>query len=110
MNDILLTDFYDLKPGVRSPKTEDQSKLANLYFQSTFSSLTFRPDSIGAIIAFMNTTIYNYFRDTYGLIEDPVSTELKDKYRDSSDLSLSSNPLTGRRLLNLPTKQRTVLR
>ena len=31
-NDILLTDFFQLKPGLRLPKTEDQWKLANLYF------------------------------------------------------------------------------
>ena len=83
-NDILLTDFFDLKPGARLPKTEDQWKLAKLYFPSTFSSLTFRPDSIDANIAFMDTTIYTYVRDTYGNIEDPVNTELKDKYKDSS--------------------------
>ena len=38
-NDILLTDFFDLKSGVLLPKAEDQWKIANLYFQSTFSSL-----------------------------------------------------------------------
>ena len=80
-NDILLTDFFDLKPGVRLPKTEDQWKLANIYFQSTFSNLTFRPESIDANITFMNTTIYNYFRDTYGIIEDPVNTDSKINIR-----------------------------
>ena len=83
-NDILLTISLTQKPGARLPKTEDQWKLANLYFQSTFSILTFHPDSIDANIALMNTTIYNYFRDTYGIIEDPVNTEPKDKYKDSS--------------------------
>ena len=36
----------------------------------------------------MNTKIHNYFRDTYGIIEDPVNTELKDKYKDSSNRGL----------------------
>ena len=80
-NDILLTDFFDVKPRVRLPTTEDQWKLANLYFQSTFSSLTIRPDSVDANIAFMNTTIFTFFRDTYENIEAPVNTELKTNIR-----------------------------
>ena len=35
-NDILLTDFFDLKPGVRLLTTEDQWELANLYFSVDF--------------------------------------------------------------------------
>ena len=38
---------FDLKPGVLLPKNDDQWKLAKLYFQSTFSSLTFNPDTMG---------------------------------------------------------------
>ena len=67
-NDILLTDFYDIKLGVYLPNTEDQWKLANLYFQLTFSSLTLHPGSIDTNISFMTSAIYNYFRDTYGEI------------------------------------------
>ena len=40
----------------------------------------------------MNTTIYNYFKDTFGTIEDPINTELKENYKNSSARLLRMDP------------------
>jgi len=48
--------------------------------------------------------IYNYFRDTYGIIDDPVNTEIKDRYKDSS-VRVLKRDLRNLKTINIPVHE-----
>ena len=58
-----------VKPGVKLPRSNDNWSEANNFFKLIFSTLEVTADSVNEAIQFMNNTIYDFFKDNYGIID-----------------------------------------
>ena len=73
-----------IKPGIKLLRSDDQWKTTNAYFSVALpiSEIDYRNISMETVA--VNTTIYNYFQDNFGAIEDTSTLGLFDKYNDVS--------------------------
>ena len=62
-------DTFVLKQGIRLPKSSEQWTEANNYFRSIFANIIFQEDMMDETIKFMNDSIYDFFKATYGTIK-----------------------------------------
>ena len=85
---------FDLMPtitrGIKLPRSDDQWKTTNDYFAAALPISKIDHRNISTQIAAMNSTIYNYFRDNFGIIEDTSTLGLFAKYSDMSKKELKS--------------------
>ena len=86
----LLNESPKVKPGVKLPKTSEEWELANTYFQSKLNSIDVKRVGVSHALDQFNSVAYEYFHDTYGLINanEQVTKELKDIYKDFSKNNL----------------------
>jgi len=72
------------------PKSDEEWDLANNYFKSILAYWGFNSYSLDldAFINFMNDSIYNYFKATYGTVDNYTDKELVIKYKEFSTNSL----------------------
>ena len=89
--DLRLDELLPIKPGVHLLKTDEQWKLENQYFQSVLSDFPLNPDSMDTAITYMNTSIYNYLKDTFGIVEQNINTDLVEKYENHSAKDLKKD-------------------
>ena len=80
-----------IKPGIKLPKSDDQWKTTNAYFAASLPISEIDHSNISVQIAAMNSTIYNYFHDNFGTLEDTITLGLFAKYNDMSKKELKSN-------------------
>ena len=85
-NLVQLDDQLRTKPGIKLPKADSGWELANLFFKSELSASDSNRDNLNETIASMNSTIYNYFADSYGTVEmyDKKDNDLFEKYGEFS--------------------------
>ena len=79
--DISLNEYFELKPGVCLPRSNEEWTVANDYSKYFFTINPMDLSPIDQSIQSMNQAIYNYFRDTCGFVEE-VNEELAAKYQD----------------------------
>ena len=69
-----------IKPGIKLPKTDSQWKTANDYLRAMLPMSMIDPKNIGDSILKMNEVLYNYFKNTYGIVDTIYQATWKDKY------------------------------
>ena len=85
--EIPLEEHFDIKPGIRLPRSNQEWLLANKYFHSTFSNISVNASTVDPVIQLMNKTIYDYFKDTCGTSEC-CNEDLKEKYANLTSKNL----------------------
>ena len=78
---MYLADHFEITPGVRLPRSDNEWLLANTFFKSTFVNVVVNESSVNDIVKMMSTTIYKYFKETYGTV-DSCDKDLENKYKD----------------------------
>ena len=86
----LLEETPVTKPGIKLPKTSEEWDLANTFLQSKLNNIDVRTTGVSYAIDQLNKVTYEYFRETYGLINkgDEVAEELRNAYKDLSKKDL----------------------
>ena len=79
-----------IKPGIKLPKTDSQWKTANDYFRAMLPMSMIDPKNIGDSILKMNEVLYNYFKNTYGIVDTIYQATWKDKYEPMQKKDLKS--------------------
>ena len=64
----LIDDQINIKVGVKLPKSEDQWKTANEYFQLLLPVHDIASSDLNTTITHMHTVIYDYFEQTFGAV------------------------------------------
>ena len=59
-------NIFEINPGIKLPKSNEQWIEANAYFRSIFSHIKLQPGSLDEAINFMNNSIYDFFKFNYG--------------------------------------------
>ena len=85
--DVHLKEYLDIKQKIHLPTSDNEWLLANKYFQVVFSNVSLGESSVDYIIKQMNETIYDYFKETCGIIET-CNKDFNTKYKDYSIKSL----------------------
>ena len=80
-----------ITPGIKLPRSDDQWKRTNAYFAAALPISEIDHRNISMQIAAKNSTIYNYFRENFGTIEDTSTLGLFARYKDMSKKELKSN-------------------
>ena len=76
-------NIFEIKPGIKLPKSNEQWIEANNYFRSIFSHITVQPESLDETINFMNNSIYDFFKFNYGACKSTnLTNENFQKYKD----------------------------
>ena len=92
--DLASVDFDSMptmKPSSKLRKSDDQWKTTNAYFVASLPISEIDHKNISMQVAAMNSTIYNYFHDNFGTLEDTITLGLFPKYNDMSKKELKSN-------------------
>ena len=79
-----------IKPGIKLPKTDSQWKTANDYFHAMLPMSMIDPKNIGDSILKMNEVLYNYCKNTYGIVGTIYQATWKDKYEPMQKKDLKS--------------------
>ena len=103
---LLIRSNINIKTGILLPKRDEEWDLANNYFKSIFADWDFKSYSLDldAFIQFMNESIYNYFKATYGTVGNYTDKELVIKYKEYSTNSLKK-ALKRLKMLTAPTSE-----
>ena len=80
----------NVTPGIKLPKRDSQWQSANGYFTIAMPISGIGISNIQDTLDAMNSTIYKYFHDKYGVVEDTNTFQLAEKYKDLSNNSLKS--------------------
>ena len=86
----LIDDQINIKVGVKLPKSEDQWKTANEYFQLLLPIHDIASSDLNTIIIHMHTVIYDYFEQNFGAVKSIKLLELEKQYQAYSKHSLKS--------------------
>ena len=101
-------EYHNIKTGILLPKRNEEWDLANNYFKLIFADWDFNSYSLDldAFIQFLNDSIYNYFKATYGTVDTDKDTdkELVIKYKEYSTNSLKK-ALKRLKMLTSPTSE-----
>jgi len=76
-----LRDQFELNPGIRLPRSDNEWLLANTFFQSAFVNVVVNESTVSDVVKLMSTTIYNYFKEACGTVGN-CDKELENKYKD----------------------------
>ena len=76
--------------GIKLPKSVDQWKSANDYFQASLPIHEIASSDLNVIINRMTTVIYNYFKHNFGVVKSIKISQLDSKYKTYSKHSLKS--------------------
>ena len=99
-------EYHNIKTGIFLPKRDEEWDLANNYFKSIFADWDFNFYSLDldTFIQFMNDSIYNYFKATYGTVDNYTDKELVIKYKEYSTNSLAK-ALKRLKMLTAPSSE-----
>ena len=73
------------------PKSEDQWKTANIYFQLLLPIHDIASSDLNTTIIHMHTIIYDYFEQNFGAVKSIKLLELEKQYQTYSKHSLKSH-------------------
>ena len=81
-NTNVLNNSSKVKEGIKLPKKAEDWELANTYFQLTLSTIDVE-NNLNHVVEFMNTTVYDYFKDNceYKNIANEQELMLKERYK-----------------------------
>ena len=85
-----IDDQVFTKVGVKLPKSIDQWKAANDYFQASLPIHDIASSGLNTTINRMNKIIYEYFEINFGLVKSGKTTEINNKYKGYSKHALKS--------------------
>ena len=71
INDYIVT-LPNIKVGVKLPRSDAQWGLADTFFRSCLPVSDVNNENVNECIELFNSTIYSYFRDTYGTVTQEV--------------------------------------
>ena len=75
--------MFEIKPGIKLPKSNEQWIEANAYFCSILSHIKLQPESLDEAINFVNDSIYDFFKFNCGACKSTIQTnENCQKYND----------------------------
>ena len=77
----VIDDQVLTKVGVKLPKSIDQWKVANDYFQASLPIHDIASSGLNTTINRMNKIIYEYFEINCGLVNSVKATEINNKYK-----------------------------
>ena len=86
----VIDDQVLTKVGVKLPKSIDQWKVANDYFQASLPIHDIASSGLNTTINRMNKIIYEYFEINFGLVNSVKTTEINNKYKGYSKHALKS--------------------
>ena len=86
----LIDDQINIKVGVKLPRSDDQCKSANEYFQLLLPIHDIASSDINTTIIYMYTVIYNYFDNNFGAVKSIKLLDLEKQYKAFSKHSLKS--------------------
>ena len=90
-NESVLDDYcYDkmcLQPGIKLPRNEQEWSNANDYFKNNMRHIIDHRDVNNCIIDLQNS-IYDYFRNNYGIYDKNINDKLYEKYSNHSNRKL----------------------
>ena len=86
-----------IKPGIKLPKSDYDWKLANDFFTASLPVSEVEGSDINTVVSSMNSTIYDYFHENFGALENTDSSHFVDKYKDCSIAMLKSTLKTLKR-------------
>ena len=75
-----LSDHFELNPGIRVPRSDNEWLLANTFFQSAFVNVVVNESTVTDVVKLMSTTIYNYFKEACGTVGS-CDKDLENKYK-----------------------------
>ena len=73
-----------IKQGVKLPNSPQQWLNDNEFFKAAFSSTPITADSLDHVIYNLNSIIYQYYKDSYGCVNNSSPSTFVSKYRDAS--------------------------
>ena len=73
-----------VKQGVKLPRSPQQWLIANEFFKAAFSNPPITAASLDHVIYNMNSVIYQYYKDSYGCVNDSSTSAFVSKYKDAS--------------------------
>ena len=94
---IISNSIPTIKPGIKLPKSDYYWKLANDFFTASLPVSELVGSDINTVVSSMNSTIYDYFHQNFGALENPNSSHFVDKYKDCSIAMLKSTLKTLKR-------------
>ena len=83
---------FQVKPGLKLPKTNDQWTEANLFFKLHLSSYLSKPfANLDADVSKIQDEVYEYFATTWGTVTAENDSDFSSKYKDKSIASLQKS-------------------
>ena len=86
----VVDDQVFTKVGKELPKTVDQWKAANDYFQASLPIHDIASSGLNTAVNRMNKITYEYFEINFGLVNSVKATEINNKYKEYSKHGLRS--------------------
>ena len=86
-----------IKPGIKLKKSDYDWKLSNYFFTASLPVSEVVGSDINTIVSSLNSTIYDYFHENFGSLENTDSSHFIDKYKDCSIAMLKSTLKTLKR-------------
>ena len=82
VDELVLCDMPEIKPGVKLPSTDAQWKEADLYFRAELPLCELNNASLNDCVAKMMNIIYDYFAVNFGTIARPNASDkaLRERY------------------------------
>ena len=87
INDYIVT-LPNIKVGVKLPRSDAQWGLADTFFRSCLPVSDVNNENVNECIELFNSTIYSYFRDTYGTVTQEVDSETIQEFNGLSKAQL----------------------
>ena len=73
---VLLEETPKVKSGIKLPNNSEEWKIANIYFQSSLSTIDITRVRISHALDEFNRVTYDYFNENYGLINNKDQQEI----------------------------------
>ena len=86
----IIDDQINIKVGVKLPRSDDQWKSANEYFQLLLPIHDIASSDLTTTIIHMHTVIYDYFENNFGTVKSIKLLDLEKQYKAFSKHSLKS--------------------
>ena len=87
----IIDDQINIKVGVKLPRSDDQWKSANEYFQLLLPIHDIASSDLTTTIIHMHTVIYDYFENNFGAVTSTKLLDLEKQYKAFSKHSLKSH-------------------
>ena len=91
LNHLQSLQLSGFKPGIRLPKSEQQWSMANEFFKASLPMKDLSESTmptVGPAIEHFYDIIYNYFKETCGVLDRDLNKDLDEKYSKHSSKEL----------------------